>query len=131
MFQSLDTGKMLSESEKYVGCPYVEHGRDIDGIDCYGLVVAIFKSCGISLPDPLNNEFELASLFETVNSPLPGDVFHFKGEDVDHVGVVLSKGDGPVFMVESTKGRGVIFLSKRKFLSVHKDYVISFHRFTG
>lgn len=34
-----------------VGLPYKEHGRDENGIDCYGLAILLFKKLGIELPD--------------------------------------------------------------------------------
>jgi cell wall-associated NlpC family hydrolase len=36
---------------KYLGIPYINEGRDMSGTDCYGLLLMIFKDCGIELPD--------------------------------------------------------------------------------
>jgi cell wall-associated NlpC family hydrolase len=37
---------------KYIGIPYKHLGRDLKGLDCYGLVVMIYKHhLGIELPD--------------------------------------------------------------------------------
>lgn len=42
---------MMHWSAKYVGLPWCEHGRDRDGIDCWGLLVLAFAAeRGISLP---------------------------------------------------------------------------------
>jgi cell wall-associated NlpC family hydrolase len=36
---------------KYLGIPYRNHGRNIDGLDCYGLIIFIYKDFGIELFD--------------------------------------------------------------------------------
>lgn len=36
---------------KYLGVPYKHGGRDSSGLDCYGMVVLVYKDLGISLPD--------------------------------------------------------------------------------
>lgn len=42
---------ILIEVEKYIGIPYKHNGRSIEeGLDCWGLVMCIFKELGISLP---------------------------------------------------------------------------------
>lgn len=40
---------------KYLGIPYINMGRDIKGVDCWGLVVIIFKDIlNVDLPDTLD-----------------------------------------------------------------------------
>lgn len=38
-------------AKRYVGIPFKNHGRDLNGLDCYGLVVAIYRDHGIELFD--------------------------------------------------------------------------------
>jgi len=39
-------------AEKYIGCPFVDGGRDPKtGLDCYGLVRVVCKDIGYDLPD--------------------------------------------------------------------------------
>jgi cell wall-associated NlpC family hydrolase len=45
---------MMTEKEiikKYLGVPYKHQGRDLTGLDCYGLVIRIFDDLGIKLFD--------------------------------------------------------------------------------
>lgn len=34
-----------------IGIPYKEHGRGVDGYDCYGLVMEVERRIGVELPD--------------------------------------------------------------------------------
>lgn len=36
--------------EAFVGVPYVDRGRAIDGADCWGLVVLVYARQGVTLP---------------------------------------------------------------------------------
>jgi len=43
-------------TDKYVGIPYVDGGRAMDGVDCLGLLVMVFKERhNIAFPDPQCN----------------------------------------------------------------------------
>ena len=36
---------------KYLGVPYKHHGRDLSGLDCYGLILKIFEDWDVKLWD--------------------------------------------------------------------------------
>jgi sulfur carrier protein ThiS len=90
--------------EKYVGIPYAEKGRDITGLDCYGLVRLIYKNeYKIDLPsftseydaDDNNRIQELLAQYkegwESVDSPSVGDIVLFRIMGIEsHVGLVIS-----------------------------------------
>lgn len=94
-------------ASKFIGIPYVHRGRERKGLDCYGLILEMFKEKGIKLFD-INEEYDEGwswkgrnyfvenayREWEPVESPLPWDVvtFRLKGEVVNHAGVVI--GDG-------------------------------------
>ena len=89
--------------EKYVGIPYAEKGREISGIDCWGLVRLIYKNeYKIDLPS-FNAEYEssdderIQELFaqykegwELVTEPKEGDIVLFRLFGVElHVGLLV------------------------------------------
>ena len=41
---------------KYLGIPYLHQGRGLDGLDCYGLIINIYKDFGIPLID-INDDY--------------------------------------------------------------------------
>lgn len=97
----------MPDFAKYVGIPFVDHGRDATGCDCWGLVRLIYKNeFDIDLPDlgPLygctTDKDGMKRVYEDqlvkwskVKKPQIGDVvlLRIKGLPV-HVGVMVDKG---------------------------------------
>jgi cell wall-associated NlpC family hydrolase len=92
---------------KYLGIPYQHHGRSLSGLDCYGLILEIFKDQGVELWD-IHNEYDqewswkgkdlfienYAREWERVTDFCFMDVVCFKnGKNVvNHAGVYLRMG---------------------------------------
>lgn len=92
--------------EKYLGVPYLHHGRTLSGLDCYGLILLIFEDQGIELWD-INEDYDLewswkgkdlfienyAREWEAASDPRFMDVACFKNGKgiVNHAGVVLGE----------------------------------------
>ena len=93
-------------AKKYVGIPYKHLGRDLTGLDCWGLIVSIYKDYGVELFDLENYEQEWArrgkNFFEDnkyenwqrIISPAPGDVIliTYPRDVIGHAGVFLERG---------------------------------------
>lgn len=91
-------------SNKYIGIPYKQKGRDFDGIDCWGLVRLIYKQeYDISLPSFVNDYAEQDTLriqdliaqykegWTKLDSPEEGCVVVFRILGTEsHVGVAIS-----------------------------------------
>lgn len=93
--------------QKYLGIPYQHHGRSLSGLDCYGLILNIFKDQGVELWD-IHDEYDqewswkgkdffienYAREWERVSDFRFMDVVCFKNgmNVVNHAGVYLRMG---------------------------------------
>lgn len=101
--------KLPEIAAKYIGVPFKEHGRDIkDGLDCYGLVILLYKDLGYQLDDYqykpdwfkegynlfLENYYKYAERIPENQALIPGDAILFRGFDKcpTHIGVYLGNG---------------------------------------
>jgi cell wall-associated NlpC family hydrolase len=99
----------LSWAARWVGTPYRDHGRDEAGVDCWGLVVLIYRhELGIALPEYAGayasprERLEVAGLIQgeapgwdrvPAGDERPGDVvlLQVRGQPC-HVGIVTEPG---------------------------------------
>jgi cell wall-associated NlpC family hydrolase len=115
--------------KKYLGLPFKDKGRDLTGLDCYGLASLIYKEVGIEVID-LNDYFQLKrqllenyyKQWEKVSKPAFLDiVFFLNGRGhIEHCGIML---DGLRF-IHSVKGIGVVITK----LGFWKETVEGFYR---
>jgi len=97
----------MSWSSKYVGLPYTDHGRDRDGVDCWGLARLVYaEELGITLPSYADAYASAEELLEVdailrgaserkqwcaVSQTQPFDLFEFRvGAHRSHVGIAVS-----------------------------------------
>lgn len=100
---------MIHWTDRFIGLPYLDLGRDRDGADCWGLACIIFREeLGISLPDYLgyastDERGEIAALVAGATAsplwvPVSGQAMAFdvalfrRGRMTSHVGIVVSHG---------------------------------------
>lgn len=92
-------------SEKYIHIPYVHGGRTFSGLDCYGLVVLVYRmEFGIAVPDVViedgrNKRLDTIHAFEdahtgmmwvSTSNPVDGDIVEIKiGGHPLHCGIVV------------------------------------------
>jgi probable lipoprotein NlpC len=93
----------MSWSNNFVGIPFADKGRSIEGADCWGLVVLVLESFEIIVPSysdkyASSEERELtASIinhqktkWQKIEFPHPGDVVLFKmGKHLSHAGIFV------------------------------------------
>ena len=86
----------------WVGAPYAWGGSSRSGVDCSGLVVAVYGRLGVSLPHQSN---ELWHGFYRVTHLRLGDILAFgAGDSSGHVGIYIGHGR---FVHAVGAGRGV------------------------
>lgn len=78
----------------FLGVPYVWGGESNQGFDCSGLVQAVYREAGVSLPRVAQSQYDAGPAVSPGQAVVPGDlVFFGTGPgDVSHVGMYV--GDG-------------------------------------
>ncbi len=131
----------MSTVNDFLAVPYVDHGRDLDGLDCYGQV---FLARSLLFHRPLAKEyqhihpddkaamtaayFDQVEHFELVTTPLPppgaiGGCFKkdAHGNDVLlHVGLVVAV-DGQLKVLNTGRDSGPALLPLRAFRRMALD----------
>lgn len=106
-----------------IGIPYKVHGRDKDGMDCYGLAIEVMKRCGITLPDVFYDDIEqnTCEKIRILNNGLPLKkmqkpcenciiVMNTKGYE-SHIAVYLGEG----MLIHSVRNLGVVYEPLRRY----------------
>ena len=94
-----------------IGIPYIEHGRTLSGLDCYGLAILVEKRLGKKLQDVVyeNHDKELSQKYAPLLNVTKTDFikegaileFHFK--NTLHIAVALND----KLMIHATTNQGV------------------------
>lgn len=96
----------LSWLNRYIGKPYKYGGRDLEGLDCYGLVKLIYQDrYGLKLPDWLVDEIDLkgrsghigsvvcSGAFTEMQDPADGDfAVCYRTKLAHHIGIFYGGG---------------------------------------
>lgn len=115
---------------QYLRVPYMDGGRTMAGLDCWGLALCIRADMGLpDLPDdPLatrGNGSAIAAQFRGISDsmdrgdPAPGALAAvFKGSLFVHVGVVV-QADGRLWVMETNPGVGVMMRRVLDFIAAY------------
>jgi len=100
---------VITESYRWIGTPYRYGGNSKRGVDCSGLVNAVFGRFGVKLP---RRARDLARKGRSQNRSalVPADLVFFAntaGRGITHVGIYLGKNH----FIHSSTSRGVIISS--------------------
>jgi len=94
---------LLNEISMYHGVAYKPGGDSFEGLDCSGLVRAVFGPLGVSLPRTVVDLFE-SGISIRRREAMTGDLLFFGGRIPDHIGIAVSDRQ----MVHASVTRGVV-----------------------
>ena len=86
--------RVIDDARQYLGVPYRWGGNTASGIDCSGLVKAVFGREGIDLPRTAREQADAGTAVQ-IQDIQPGDRLSFmcKGATVDHTGIYVGNGE--------------------------------------
>ena len=96
--------RVVQDSMRYIGVPYVFGGTSPSGFDCSGYVRYVFANAGIYLPRTADAQYEVG--YPVSSGELrAGDLVFFSTYDygASHVGIYLGDGD----FINASSSRGV------------------------
>jgi cell wall-associated NlpC family hydrolase len=102
----VDRNEVVREASKYLGAPYRNGGTTASGVDCSGLVVAVFEKFGIAVPRTSHEQAKFGAPVDRSQLE-PGDLVFFRTSGstrITHVGIYSGEGE---FIHASTRSRRV------------------------
>lgn len=100
-----DPAAAAATARAWLGAPYLWGGRMREGVDCSGLVQAVFALHGMRLPRDSGEQARAGRVVKGgPTAARPGDLVFFAwgGEPVSHVGIAL--GEGHLLHASETRG---------------------------
>lgn len=112
-YQKGYVGQIVRVARTYTGVPYRSGGNTMSGIDCSGLIAAVFNTVGLKMPRISWQQSEVGYEVE-VNAIRPGDLLFFvpdKGKSgyVSHAAIVteVNTYDSDIRFIHASSSRGV------------------------
>ena len=108
--------QMINNAMEFLGVRYRGGGTTRDGMDCSGMVTAVFNIFGLNLP---RSSHDMARIGEKVarGDIKKGDLIFFRTNGrhtINHVGMVIEANDDEIKFIHSSTQQGVIVSSTKE-----------------
>lgn len=107
--------QMINNAMTFIGVNYRGGGTTIAGMDCSGMVTAVFNIFGLKLP---RSSHEMAKVGEKLRKDeiKKGDLVFFRtsGRGISHVGMVVETDGDEIKFIHSSTQKGVIISSTKE-----------------
>lgn len=106
---SVTRENVATESENFLGIPFVWGGTSYEGVDCSGLTYLVYQKFNVKIPRTAGKQYKLGK-FVLRNELQKGDLVFFRTKSIkaSHVGIYIGKGK---FIHAFTSKTGVIISS--------------------
>lgn len=101
--------QVVSLSLEFLKTPYAYGGTNKSGVDCSGLVFAVFTELGKKIP---RSSYQQAEFFKEIEKDelKTGDIIYFKvnSKNIDHTGIVVElKAEKEIMFIHASSSQGV------------------------
>jgi len=107
--------QMINNAMDFLGVHYRGGGTSRAGMDCSGMVTAVFDIFGMKLP---RSSYEMAKVGEKIDlaDAKKGDLIFFRtnGRGISHVGMVVENDGDEIKFIHSSTSKGVIISSTKE-----------------
>ncbi len=108
--------QMINNAMDFIGVHYRGGGTSRAGMDCSGMVTAVFDIFGMKLP---RSSYEMAKVGEKIDpaDAQKGDLVFFRTNGrsaINHVGMVIENNGDEIRFIHSSSSKGVIISSTKE-----------------
>ena len=109
--QTFAVDSLISYAFSFKGKKYKRGGTTVNGFDCSGYTMMVYKRFGVKLPHSSAAQ-GLVGITVSKNNIDKGDLILFKGRNsrrrgIGHVGIVITKKGEPIQFIHSSTSSGV------------------------
>lgn len=108
--------QMINNAMEFLGVNYRGGGTSKSGMDCSGMVTAVFNIFGLNLPRSSNQMAKVGEKLD-LKDVRKGDLVFFRtngNKSINHVGLVVDKEGDEIKFIHSSTQKGVIISSTKE-----------------
>lgn len=107
-FNEMELNTLFLRGLSYLGVPYRVGGADMNGLDCSGLLFAMYQSSFFQIPRTTSQQLEFG-LPVSINQIKRGDWVFFSNQSgmINHVGIVSNLNKDSILFLHASTSKGV------------------------